>query len=74
MYDSSGRSMKTDITSMIIHHVKESSGRFLKKDSFGEWTEVADEVARLKASSAFRTWRTAIIKVGRSINNDPTNV
>jgi hypothetical protein len=57
MYDSAGRGVKSKITSKIIQLVKESFGRFLKQEPNGVWTEVEDDVARLKASTAFRTWR-----------------
>jgi hypothetical protein len=74
MYDSAGRGTKSEIASKIIQLVKESFGRFLKQEPNGVWTEVEDDVARLKASAAFRTWRSSICKVVRSINSNPTNV
>jgi hypothetical protein len=73
MYDNAERGMKTKITSKIIQLVKESFGRFLKQEPNGVWAEVEDDVARLKASTSFRTWRSNISKVGRSINSNPTN-
>jgi hypothetical protein len=72
IYDSAGRGMKSKISSKIIQRVKESSGRFLKQERNGVWTEVEDVVARLKASTAFRTWRSTII--GRSITSKTTHI
>jgi hypothetical protein len=72
LYDIAGRGMKKEITSRIILLVKESSGRFLKKETNVGWTEVEDDVARLKASTAFRTWRCAN-KAGRSIQKQDSN-
>jgi hypothetical protein len=73
-YDIAGRGMKKEITSRIILLVKESSGRFLKKETNVGWIEVEDHVARLKASTAFRTWRSAILsKAGKSIQNQDSN-
>jgi hypothetical protein len=47
---------KTQITWEIVEAVKKTSGRFLKDDGAG-WVEVKNEVARLKVSHAFRTFR-----------------
>jgi hypothetical protein len=73
MYDCAGRGTKSEIASKIIQLVKDSFGRFLKQERNGVWTEVEDDVARLKASTAFRTWRSTSSKAGRSakITSDP---
>ena len=55
-YDNASRDEKKRITEEIVGIVKETTGRFLKDDGAG-WVEVADDVARLKVSSAFRAMR-----------------
>jgi hypothetical protein len=54
-YNDSSNEDKKRITKDIVDTIKESSGRFLKDDGAG-WEVVADDVARLKVSHAFRTY------------------
>ena len=55
-YDKSQRGEKKDIALEIIGDIRQSGGLFLKQDG-SKWTRVNDNVARLKVTAAFRTYR-----------------
>jgi hypothetical protein len=55
-YDNSSNEGKMRITNEIVDTIRESSGRFMKEGGAG-WEVVPDNVARLKVSQAFRTYR-----------------
>jgi hypothetical protein len=69
-YESASKMAKTELTEEVVRIIKETSGRFLKEDSLG-WTDVGDDVARLKASHSFRSMRstTAHNKDGKKPDN-----
>lgn len=55
-YQGSGKLQKTELTNVILHEIKASGGRFLKKSDDGRfWVLVNDDVAREKVSHGFRT-------------------
>ncbi len=56
-YEAASRLEKTCITEKIVQAIKESDGRFLKRDDGGEWEEVDLETARKKVGHAFRNRR-----------------
>jgi hypothetical protein len=56
-YEAAGRLEKTCIAEIIVRMVKDSSGRFLKREDGGEWEEVDDATARKKVAHAFRNRR-----------------
>ena len=56
-YEASGRLQKTCIADIIVRLVKNSCGRFLKKNEDGSWDEVDDSAARKKVAHAFRNRR-----------------
>ena len=58
-YDKSQKKEKKDIAFGIIDTIRQSGGLFLKQDG-GLWTRVNDEVARLKVTAAFRTFRHSL--------------
>ena len=48
-YQASGKLQKTELTTVILHEIKSSGGRFLKKSDDGRfWVLVHDDVARDK--------------------------
>ena len=58
--DSRGR--KRDICIAIVQKIKESKGRFLKRDENDDiWMEVADAVAVAKVSHSFRTKKKVLM-------------
>jgi hypothetical protein len=56
-YKTLDRLNKTSLTHGIVHMIKDSGGRFLKRadDGSGRWVEVSNDVAREKVSHGFRT-------------------
>lgn len=56
-YEAAGRLEKTCIAEIIVRMVKDSNGRFLKRDTAGEWEEADDNDARKKVAHAFRNRR-----------------
>eukprot|EP00934_Nitzschia_sp_Nitz4_P002914 Nitzschia sp. Nitz4//scaffold95_size97785//49428//50956//NITZ4_004668-RA/size97785-augustus-gene-0.99-mRNA-1//1//CDS//3329560475//2904//frame0 len=56
-YEAASRLEKTCMTENIVQLVKDSRGRFLKRDDGGDWEEVDDETARKKVAHAFRNRR-----------------
>jgi hypothetical protein len=64
------KSDKTSFTREIVQTMKNSSGRFLKRDRDGWWEEVPDEDAREKVSKAFGSTRVSSTKTSRS-HQDP---
>jgi hypothetical protein len=56
-YENANRMEKTHITEKIVGTIKETDGRFLKRDDGGEWEEVDHETARKKVAHAFRNRR-----------------
>lgn len=56
-YEAASRMEKTSMTEKIVQMVKESDGRFLKRDDGGDWEEVDQETARRKVAHAFRNRR-----------------
>jgi hypothetical protein len=50
------REKKTSITCQIVKMIRDSEGRFLKRDDkTGEWSDVGDDYAREKVSHALRS-------------------
>lgn len=50
------REKKTSITCQIVKTIRDSEGRFLKRDDeTGEWSDVGDDYAREKVSHALRS-------------------
>ena len=58
-YDKAQRGEKKAIALGIIDAIRQSGGLFLKQDG-GAWSRVTDEVARLKVTAAFRTFRHSL--------------
>jgi len=56
LYDKSQRGEKKAIALGIIDTIRQRGGLFLKQD-VSNWTRVNDDVARLKVTAAFRTYR-----------------
>ena len=56
-FDKASRHEKTLLTETIVHQIKMSGARFLKRDDGGEWEEVDHETARKKVAHAFRNRR-----------------
>jgi len=56
-FDKASRHEKTLLTETIVHQIKMSGARFLKRDEGGEWEEVDHETARKKVAHAFRNRR-----------------
>jgi len=56
-YEDAPRLEKTCLAEIIVRMVKESSGRFMKRNEKGAWEEVEDEIARKKVAHAFRNRR-----------------
>jgi hypothetical protein len=54
VYLQADRFEKTVISMDLVYKVRESGGRFLKKDEDGTWVLVSDEEARRKVSQSFR--------------------
>lgn len=55
-YDKAQRAEKKVITMGIVDTIRQGGGLFLKQDG-DKWIRVEDEVARLKVTAAFRTFR-----------------
>jgi hypothetical protein len=51
--DRASKPEKTEITMKIVPATKQHPGRFLKRNPYGWWSEVTDEVARGKVSTCF---------------------
>lgn len=58
-YDKAQRGEKKDIAAGIIETIRDRGGLFLKQDG-AKWNLVDDEVARLKVTTAFRTFRHSL--------------
>ena len=58
-YDRSQRGEKKAIALDIIETIRQRGGFFLKQDG-NTWSRVDDEVARLKVTAAFRTYRQSL--------------
>ena len=58
-YDKSRKGEKKAIARGIIDIIRQSGGLFLRQDG-SIWTRVNDDVARLKATAAFRTYRQSL--------------
>ena len=58
-YDRSQRGEKKAIALDIIETIRQRGGFFLKQDG-NTWSRVEDEVARLKVTAAFRTYRQSL--------------
>lgn len=56
-YEMATRLEKSLITEKIVQAIRDSDGRFLKRDDGGEWEEVDQETARKKVGHAFRNRR-----------------
>ena len=56
-YEKAQRGGKTAIAEGIIDIIRQRGGFFLKKQDGGEWSRVNNEVATLKVTAAFRTYR-----------------
>ena len=57
------RGAKNELCDEIVTQIKESGGRFLKREEGAvEWREVDDDMARLKVSHGFRNHRLSFLK------------
>ena len=57
------RGAKNELCDEIITQIKESGGRFLKREEGAvEWHEVDDAMARVKVSHGFRNHRLSLSK------------
>ena len=70
-YDNSSNEGKMRITNEIVDTIRESSGRFMKAGGTG-WEVVPDNVARLKVSQAFRTYRVFRKSASSTVKLDAT--
>ena len=66
-FDKASRHEKTLLTETIVHQIKVSGARFLKRDDGGEWEEVDHETARKKVAHAFRNRRKVSYASSREI-------
>lgn len=55
--DKAGKTEKKTIAMGIIDTIRQSGGLFLKQDGGKLWSRVNDDVARLKVTATFRSYR-----------------
>ncbi len=54
MYDDSAKTAKPEIARQIVMRIRERGGRFLRKDSNGNYQDIGEAQAKAKTSQALR--------------------